>query len=106
MNGKFNERGDRYTLYDKATAFPLYNYHFNKDYYTTIANDLSGDGMGFDPDKRIYTRGERFALVKDGDVVWSVGSLGSGSIYVSLRIDRNRRKRVGARDTKKVQIRH
>lgn len=78
MNGKFNERGDRYTLYDKATAFPLYNYHFNKDYYTTIANDLSGDGMGFDPDKRIYTRGERFALVKDGDVVWSVGGLGEG----------------------------
>ena len=31
MNGTFNERGDKYTLLDKATAFPLYNYHFNKD---------------------------------------------------------------------------
>ena len=78
MNGKFNERGDKYTLYDKATAFSLYNYHFNKDYYTTIANDLSGDGMGFDPDKRVYTRGERFALVKDANVAWSVGGLGEG----------------------------
>lgn len=76
MNGKFNERGDKYVLADRETAFPLQNYHFNSEYYTTIANDLSGDGMSFNPDRKVYTRGERFVLVKDGDEVWSVGGLG------------------------------
>ena len=85
MNGKFNERGDEYILNDKETKFPLHNYHFNKEYYTTIANDLSGDGMCFYPDKKIYTRGERFVLVKDGDEVWSAGGLGEGGVESNER---------------------
>lgn len=85
MNGKFNERGDKYILSDKETRFPLCNYHFNREYYTTIANDLSGDGMCFCPDKKVYTRGERFVLVKDGNAVWSAGGLGEGGAQADKR---------------------
>lgn len=85
MNGKFNNQGNKYVLFDKETRFPLYNYHFNNEYYTQIANDLSGESRYFEPDAKTFTSGERFFLVKDGEDVWSVGGLGEGGAEVESR---------------------
>ena len=82
MNGKFNEQGNKYILFDKETRFPLYNYHFNSEYYTQIANDLSGESRYFEPNVKMFAPGKRFFLVKDGDDVWSVGGLGEGGAEV------------------------
>lgn len=85
MNGAFNAKGNEYELYDAETKFPLYNYHFNREYYATIANDLSGESTCFYTEKKSFTRGERFFLIKDGESVWSVGGLGEGGETVDER---------------------
>lgn len=78
MNGTFNKRGDQFELSDIETKFPLHNYHFNREYYATIANDLFGESCCFYTDRKSFTRGERFLLIKDGESVWSVGGEGEG----------------------------
>ncbi len=79
MNGRFNKQGNVYTLKEKRTKFPLYNYHFNKNYYMTFANDMSGEMLGLEPMQKVYNRNFRYCIVDDGKSVWSLGEAGEHS---------------------------
>ena len=49
MKGYFNDKRNIYVLEEEKTKFPLHNYHFNRTYYMTVANDLSGESKGLEP---------------------------------------------------------
>ena len=76
MNGKFNNKGDVYILKEKSTKMPLFNYHFNRGYYMTFANDMSGEMLGLEPIQKVYNRNFRYCIIDDGEDVWSVGGAG------------------------------
>ena len=79
MNGKFCEKGNVYILQEKRTKFPLHNYHFNREYYMTVANDLSGESKGLEPMEKTFNRNFRYCIVKDEADVWSVGGAGENA---------------------------
>ena len=78
MKGTFNDQGDIYTLYEKRTKFPLYNFHFNEHCYMTFANDMSGELLGLDPVQKIYNRHFRYCFIEDSEDLWSFGCAGEG----------------------------
>ena len=73
MKGYFNDKRNIYVLEEEKTKFPLHNYHFNRTYYMTVANDLSGESKGLEPFEKNYTRGSRYLFIQDGEKVWSIG---------------------------------
>ena len=82
MNGKFNAQGNKYILKEKSTKMPLYNFHFNRGYYMTFANDMSGEMLGLEPIQKVYNRNFRYCIINDGEDIWSVGGAGEQSAIV------------------------
>ena len=74
MNGQFNQQNNAYILKDKKTKFPFQNYHFNRNYYMTVANDMSGESRVLEPYEKVFNRNSRYLFVKDGEAVWRLGT--------------------------------
>ena len=77
MKGFFNEKGNQFVLNDAHTKLPLYNYHFNKNYYMTVANDMFGESRSLNPDSYTFNTGFRYCFIKDNDKVFSLGNRGN-----------------------------